>query len=57
VSVGRSRPFACWSPSLGEEWLHEPKLDGYRFQVVKNGRQVRLFSRSGAEYGNAAQTH
>jgi ATP-dependent DNA ligase len=26
----------------GDAWLHEPKLDGYRFQIVKDGRQVRL---------------
>jgi hypothetical protein len=24
----------------GDAWLHEPKLDGYRFQIVKDGRQV-----------------
>lgn len=31
----------------GERWLHEPKFDGYRFQIVKNGGQVRLYSRGG----------
>ena len=31
----------------GDNWLHEPKLDGYRFQVVNDGRQVRLYSRDG----------
>jgi len=30
--------------------LHEPKLDGYRFQIAKDGRQVRLYSRSGHEW-------
>jgi bifunctional non-homologous end joining protein LigD len=34
----------------GEAWLHEPKFDGYRFQVVKDGRQVRLYSRNGREW-------
>jgi ATP-dependent DNA ligase len=24
----------------GDAWLHEPKLDGYRLQVIKEGRQV-----------------
>ena len=38
-------------PPQGEDWIHEPKFDGYRFQIVKNGREVRLFSKSGAEYG------
>jgi ATP dependent DNA ligase domain len=37
-------------PPPGEVWLHEPKWDGYRFQVVKDGARVRLFSKSGAEY-------
>jgi len=34
----------------GDAWLHEPKLDGYRFQIVKHGRQVRLYSRNGHEW-------
>ncbi len=45
-------PSSAIRPPQGDEWLHEPKLDGYRFQVVKNGRQVRLFSKSGAEYSS-----
>ena len=28
---------------LGEAWLHEPKLDGYRFQIVKDGLAPRLY--------------
>jgi ATP-dependent DNA ligase len=28
----------------GDAWLHEPKLDGYRFQIVKDGRQVKLYA-------------
>ena len=30
--------------------MHEPKLDGYRLQIVKDGRQVRLYSRTGHEW-------
>jgi bifunctional non-homologous end joining protein LigD len=30
--------------------VHKPKLDGYRFQIVKDGRQVKLYSRSGYEW-------
>jgi bifunctional non-homologous end joining protein LigD len=26
----------------GDAWLHEPKLDGYRFQIVKADLAVRL---------------
>jgi len=31
----------------GDAWLHEPKLDGYRLQIVKDGPAVRLYSRTG----------
>ena len=37
-------------PPRGHDWLHEPKWDGFRFQVIKNGDRVRLHSKSGAEY-------
>ena len=32
--------------------MHEPKWDGFRFQVIKDGPGVRMYSKSGAEYGN-----
>ena len=31
-------------------WLHEPKFDGYRLQVVKEGRLVRLYSKGGYDW-------
>jgi bifunctional non-homologous end joining protein LigD len=34
----------------GNAWLHEPKLDGYRLQIVKQGREVRLYSRNGNDW-------
>jgi bifunctional non-homologous end joining protein LigD len=34
----------------GDSWLHEPKLDGYRLQVIKEGRRMRLYSRRGNEW-------
>ena len=43
-------PSATKAPPKGEGWICEVKLDGYRFQVVKDGDRVRLYSRSGAEY-------
>ena len=43
-------PIRTKVPPAGEAWLHEPKLDGYRLQVVKNGRQVRLYSRRGNDW-------
>jgi bifunctional non-homologous end joining protein LigD len=34
----------------GDGWLHEPKLDGYRFQIVKDDRALRLHSKSGSDW-------
>ena len=34
----------------GDGWLHEPKLDGYRIQIIKEGRQVRLHSKGGYDW-------
>jgi bifunctional non-homologous end joining protein LigD len=28
----------------GDDWLHEPKLDGYRLQIVKDGAALSLYS-------------
>ena len=39
-------------PPRGSGWLFEPKWDGFRFQVVKDGDLVRLFTKSGAEYSD-----
>ena len=37
-------------PPAGDAWLHEPKLDGYRLQIVKEGRNVRLYSQRGNDW-------
>ena len=34
-------------PPKGEQWLHQPKLDGWRCQAVKVGNRITLFSRHG----------
>ncbi|RTL64637.1 MAG: hypothetical protein EKK41_21125 [Hyphomicrobiales bacterium] len=34
----------------GPNWTHEPKLDGWRLQIIKDGDNVRLLSRRGADY-------
>jgi len=39
------------SVPTGADWLHEPKLDRYRLQVVKDGPTVRLYSRRGHDWG------
>jgi bifunctional non-homologous end joining protein LigD len=43
-------PSAAVRPPKGDDWLHEPKWDGFRFQVIKDGGDIRLYSRHGAEY-------
>jgi bifunctional non-homologous end joining protein LigD len=30
----------------GDEWLYEPKLDGYRALLIKDGKQIRIASRN-----------
>lgn len=45
-------PSAAVRPPKGDDWLHEPKWDGFRFQVIKDGNDVRLYSKSGAEYSD-----
>ena len=34
-------------PPKGEDWIHQPKLDGWRCQAVKVGSRVTLYSRHG----------
>ena len=43
-------PTTASKPPTGERWTHEVKWDGFRFQVVKVGREVRLFSRNGIDW-------
>jgi len=35
---------------VGEGWLHELKLDGYRIQAHKNGSSVHLYTRTGLDW-------
>jgi bifunctional non-homologous end joining protein LigD len=43
-------PITAKSVPAGDDWLHEPKLDGYRLQVAKHGRSVHLYSRRGRDW-------
>jgi ATP-dependent DNA ligase len=43
-------PIRATKPPVGDAWLHEPKLDGYRLQIAKDVRQVRLYSRRGYDW-------
>ena len=49
-------PSRATKPPAGDAWLHEPKLDGYRLQIVKSGRAVRLYSRNGHEWTKRFET-
>ena len=35
------------TPPVGQEWQYEPKWDGFRCLVFRNGRDVYLQSKSG----------
>ena len=48
-------PVSAAKPPAGDMWLHEPKLDGYRLQVVKSGRAVQLYSRNGHDWADACR--
>ena len=54
ASPSRVYPSTCPSsaarPPKGGDLLHEPKWDGFRFQIIKDGSVVQFYSRHGAEY-------
>jgi bifunctional non-homologous end joining protein LigD len=43
-------PITAKSVPAGDAWLHEPKLDGHRIQIAKEGRQARLYSKGGYDW-------
>ena len=40
-------PTSAHTPPSGDRWLHEIKHDGFRVIARKNGKRVKLYSRSG----------
>jgi bifunctional non-homologous end joining protein LigD len=48
--IGPCSPVPTKVPPTGDAWLHEAKLDGYRLQIIKEGRHVRLYSRRGSDW-------
>jgi len=45
-------PLTTKSLPIGEDGsIHEPTLECYRLQVVKDGATVRLYSRRGHDWG------
>ncbi len=47
-------PRLAASPPAGPEWLHEPKLDGWRVELAKAGVQVALYTRQGHDLSGRA---
>ena len=45
-------PSSAKIPPRGADWIHEPKWDGYRFQVLKNGRAVKLYARGRVDHSD-----
>lgn len=43
-------------PPSNDGWLHELKLDGYRIQARKNGKQVQMLTRTGLDWTGRMRT-
>lgn len=43
-------PRAAKEPPTGPAWVHEPKVDGFRLQAVRDDRGVTLYSRNGSDF-------
>ena len=43
-------PSRVKSPPSGEHWIHEIKFDGFRLLAQKEGTQIRLRTKQGADY-------
>jgi bifunctional non-homologous end joining protein LigD len=44
------------TPPVGNGWLHELKLDGYRIQARKDGKKVQLLTRKGLDWTHRMKT-
>jgi len=44
------KPVAAKAVPTGDDWTHEIKYDGYRGRIVRDGKDVRLLSRSGLDW-------
>jgi bifunctional non-homologous end joining protein LigD len=42
------------SPPAGPDWVHEPKLDGWRCELARAGAQVALYTRNGHDLSGRA---
>ena len=48
--IGPSLAVAGKPPPKGDQWVHEAKWDGFRIQVIKDGSDVRSFSKTGTDW-------
>ncbi|MBR1193258.1 RNA ligase family protein [Bradyrhizobium sp. AUGA SZCCT0160] len=44
------KPVLAKAVPTGPDWIHEVKYDGYRGRIVRDGRDVKLLSKSGLDW-------
>lgn len=44
------KPMLVTKPPVGDGWIHEIKLDGFRTQIIIDGADIRAFTKSGADW-------
>ena len=44
------RPQARKVVPVGDDWIDEVKYDGYRERVIRDGRDVKILSKSGLDW-------
>lgn len=44
------KPVSAKAVPAGPDWIHEVKYDGYRGRIVRDGRDVKLYSRTGLDW-------
>src|ERR1700712_465989 len=44
------KPVNAKAVPTGPDWIHEVKYDGYRGRIVRDGRDVKLLSKSGLDW-------
>ena len=49
-------PIAAQRSPSGPDWVHEVKFDGYRSQLHKQGEEVLVYSRNGADFTRRFRT-
>lgn len=43
------KPVLAKSVPTGPDWIHEVEYEGYRGRIVRDGRDVKLLSKSGLD--------